>query len=89
MPSAEQIQQKREAAREVIDILQEIAFLLVKLLTQQAHCYEAYSDSNVQNTNLNRTQLSISISLIENGVNPEALAVCLLMIRSEEQSGEI
>ncbi|EOD43580.1 Mitotic-spindle organizing protein [Neofusicoccum parvum] len=45
---------KRQAAREVIDILHEIATLL--------------------NTNLNRTQLSFCVSLIENGVNPEALA---------------
>jgi len=28
-----------------------------------------------QNTNLDRTQLSLCVSLIENGVNPEALAV--------------
>ncbi|KAK7554313.1 mitotic-spindle organizing gamma-tubulin ring associated-domain-containing protein [Phyllosticta paracitricarpa] len=46
---------KRQAAREVVDILEEIATLL--------------------NTKLNRTQLSYCISLIENGVNPEALAV--------------
>ncbi|KAJ9644482.1 hypothetical protein H2199_003445 [Coniosporium tulheliwenetii] len=45
---------KRQAAREVIDILHEIATLL--------------------NTHLNRQQLSYCVSLIENGVNPEALA---------------
>ncbi|OMP86344.1 Mitotic-spindle organizing protein 1 [Diplodia seriata] len=50
---------KRQAAREVIDILHEIATLL--------------------NTNLNRTQLSFCVSLIENGVNPEALAVRLAL----------
>ena len=30
-----------------------------------------------QNTNLTRTQLSLCVSLIENGVNPEALAVSI------------
>ena len=47
--------EKRQAAREVIDILHEISTLL--------------------NTRLDRTQLSLCVSLIENGVNPEALAV--------------
>lgn len=28
-----------------------------------------------QNTNLSRTELSLCVSLIENGVNPDALAV--------------
>ncbi|ETI23616.1 mitotic-spindle organizing protein 1 [Cladophialophora carrionii CBS 160.54] len=46
---------KREKAREVVDILEEISILL--------------------NTQLDRTQLSLCVSLIENGVNPEALAV--------------
>ncbi|KAL8948010.1 MAG: hypothetical protein Q9183_007730 [Haloplaca sp. 2 TL-2023] len=46
---------KRQAAREVIDILTEISFLL--------------------NTHLDRPTLSLCVSLIENGVNPEALAV--------------
>ncbi|MCJ1475349.1 hypothetical protein MMC13_004011 [Lambiella insularis] len=61
MPNAEGIQHKREAAREVIDVLQEIALLL--------------------NTKLNRTQLSLSVSLIENGVNPEALATVIQQLR--------
>ncbi|KLJ07092.1 hypothetical protein EMPG_17415 [Blastomyces silverae] len=46
---------KRQAAREVIDILHEISTIL--------------------NTHLDRTELSLCVSLIENGVNPEALAV--------------
>ncbi|OAL54325.1 hypothetical protein IQ07DRAFT_264300 [Pyrenochaeta sp. DS3sAY3a] len=46
---------RRKAAREVIDILHEIATLL--------------------NTHLDRQQLSYCVSLIENGANPEALAV--------------
>ncbi|KAF2143800.1 uncharacterized protein K452DRAFT_317238 [Aplosporella prunicola CBS 121167] len=54
---------KRQAAREVIDILHEIATLL--------------------NTNLNRTQLSFCVSLIENGVNPEALANVIRDLRDQ------
>ncbi|KAL2011769.1 hypothetical protein VTN00DRAFT_4487 [Thermoascus crustaceus] len=53
MPS--QQDDKRQAAREVIDILHEISTLL--------------------NTHLDRTELSLCVSLIENGVNPDALAV--------------
>ncbi|KAL9034067.1 MAG: hypothetical protein Q9214_007216, partial [Letrouitia sp. 1 TL-2023] len=45
---------KRQAAREVIDILTEVSALL--------------------NTHLDRPTLSLCVSLIENGVNPEALA---------------
>ncbi|KAE8366694.1 mitotic-spindle organizing gamma-tubulin ring associated-domain-containing protein [Aspergillus caelatus] len=52
MPS--QPDDKRQAAREVIDILHEISTLL--------------------NTALDRTDLSLCVSLIENGVNPDALA---------------
>ncbi|OCK77396.1 hypothetical protein K432DRAFT_384722 [Lepidopterella palustris CBS 459.81] len=55
--------EKRQAAREVIDILQEIATLL--------------------NTNLNRQQLSYCVSLIENGVNPEALANVVRELRAQ------
>ncbi|KAK7543235.1 mitotic-spindle organizing gamma-tubulin ring associated-domain-containing protein [Phyllosticta citricarpa] len=54
---------KRQAAREVVDILEEIATLL--------------------NTKLNRTQLSYCISLIENGVNPEALATVIRDLRTQ------
>lgn len=34
------------------------------------------TDAIFQNTQLDRSQLSLCISLIENGINPEALAVC-------------
>ncbi|KAJ5353393.1 hypothetical protein N7452_002367, partial [Penicillium brevicompactum] len=54
---------KRQAAREVIDILQEISDLL--------------------NTNLDRTELSLCVSLIENGVNPDALATVIKDLRKE------
>ncbi|KAJ5112195.1 mitotic-spindle organizing gamma-tubulin ring associated-domain-containing protein [Penicillium argentinense] len=54
---------KRQAAREVIDILHEISILL--------------------NTNLDRTELSLCVSLIENGVNPDALATVIKDLRKE------
>lgn len=36
----------------------------------------------MQNTHLDRTELSLCVSLIENGVNPDALAVCPLAFYS-------
>ncbi|QDS73364.1 hypothetical protein FKW77_007131 [Venturia effusa] len=57
------VDDKRKAAREVIDILHEIATLL--------------------NTHLNRQQLSYCVSLIENGVNPEALANVIKELRTQ------
>lgn len=62
MPPAPEVD-KRQAAREVIDILHEIATLL--------------------NTHLNRQQLSYCVSLIENGVNPEALANVIKELRTQ------
>lgn len=61
MPS--QQDEKRQAAREVIDILYEISTLL--------------------NTHLDRTELSLCVSLIENGVNPDALATVIKDLRKE------
>ncbi|OQE17214.1 hypothetical protein PENSTE_c021G08092 [Penicillium steckii] len=54
---------KRQAAREVIDILHEISTLL--------------------NTSLDRTELSLCVSLIENGVPPEGLANVIKDLRKE------
>ena len=34
----------------------------------------------LKNTNLDRTELSLCVSLIENGVNPDALAVSFLSV---------
>ncbi|KAI9734822.1 MAG: hypothetical protein M1834_001900 [Cirrosporium novae-zelandiae] len=67
-------QEKRAAAREVIDILHEISTLL--------------------NTHLDRSQLSLCASLIENGVRPEALATVILELREEgdrvrEEHGDV
>jgi mitotic-spindle organizing protein 1 len=82
--------EKRQAAREVIDILHEISILLVRLLSRSLPFFRSlsrqwekkYSATHLptdylptQNTHLDRTELSLCVSLIENGVNPEALAV--------------
>ncbi|KAJ5248725.1 hypothetical protein N7468_000176 [Penicillium chermesinum] len=61
MPS--EAENKRQAARDVIDILEDI--------------------SKILNTNLNRTELSLCVSLIENGVNPDALATVIKDLRRE------
>lgn len=57
----------------VIDILHQLATLLVSFPAS----YDAVQTSLTfsQNTHLDRQQLSYCVSLIENGVNPEALAV--------------
>lgn len=72
MPSVE-LASKRQAAREVIDILEEISTLL--------------------NTHLDRSTLSLCVSLIENGVNPEALATVIRELRKEgakvQQQGSV
>ena len=74
MPSAE-ITSKRQAAREVIDILSEISLLLVRVPAGSAPNILMYKTT--QNTHLDRSTLSLCVSLIENGVNPEALAVSI------------
>lgn len=72
--------QKQAAAKEAVDILQEISTILV---SAQSVCIDeqlgltASSTTNPQNCHLDRQTLSLCISMIENGVNPEALAVRL------------
>ncbi|KFX90100.1 hypothetical protein O988_08337 [Pseudogymnoascus sp. VKM F-3808] len=69
MPPADSpLVEKRNAAREVVDILDEIATLL--------------------NTNLDRHTLSLCISMVENGVNPEALATVIKELRREAEEGK-
>ncbi|CZT24562.1 probable Mitotic-spindle organizing protein 1 [Ramularia collo-cygni] len=63
MPPADD---KRKAARETIDILNEISTLL--------------------NTQLDRHTLSYCVSLIENGVNPEALATVVMELRAQNEA---
>ena len=59
------------------DILHEISTLLVRYdglrSIRQRDRYLTYA--HLQNTQLDRQSLSYCVSLIENGVNPEALAV--------------
>ncbi|KKK15917.1 hypothetical protein ARAM_006156 [Aspergillus rambellii] len=83
---------KRQAAREVIDILHEISTLLVRvfpiLLNSFLHLFPSVptwqcSNESIQNTNLDRTELSLCVSLIENGVNPDALATVIKDLRKE------
>lgn len=40
------------------------------------------------NTHLDRTQLSLCVSLIENGVNPEALAQVVRELRAKAAEGQ-
>ncbi|TGZ84618.1 hypothetical protein EX30DRAFT_392049 [Ascodesmis nigricans] len=54
---------KQQAAKEVLDVLNEISTIL--------------------NTGLDRNSLSICVSLIENGVNPDALAAVVRELRQE------
>ena len=71
MPSKDTKDSKREKAREVVDILEEISILLVL-----AYCaLKSVHTHSSKDTQLDRAQLSLCVSLIENGVNPEALAV--------------
>lgn len=72
---------RRKAAREVIDILHEIATLLVRLRRQHPPSTAQYINETSQNTHLDRQQLSYCVSLIENGANPEALAVSFSPLR--------
>ena len=67
---------KRRAARETIDILHEISTLLVRP-SLRLHPIPRLCSVLImkQNTQLDRHTLSYCVSLIENGVNPEALAV--------------
>jgi len=75
MPSEADAKQDKQTsaaqARQVIEVFHEISTLLV---TPPAFCSRSSTD-RVQNADLDRQTLSICISLIENGVNPEALAV--------------
>ncbi|RKU47380.1 hypothetical protein DL546_006935 [Coniochaeta pulveracea] len=43
--------------------------------------------STILNCHLDRRMLSICISMIENGVNPEALATVVKELRAETQNG--
>ena len=44
--------------------------------------------AHLQNTNLTRSQLSLCVSMIENGVNPDALAVVIKELRAQKHKLE-
>jgi mitotic-spindle organizing protein 1 len=79
---------KKKAARETIDILHEISTLLVSHLNRKPIyiqfkgflCGKSPLTPIQKNTDLDRQSLSYCVSLIENGVNPEALAVSRIII---------
>jgi mitotic-spindle organizing protein 1 len=75
MPSKDS---KLEKAREVVDILEEISTLLVCVFVNWKRANAPLIKR--QNTQLNRSQLSWCVSLIENGVNPEALAASFKLL---------
>ena len=45
--------------------------------------------TNEQNTHLDRTQVSLCVSMIENGVNPDALAVSFNWLRAYRRPGKV
>jgi len=76
MPSESQEKPASAAqARQVIDVFHEISTLLVRSRCPHPPCLLCSSHNPTQNANLDRQTISVCISLIENGVNPEALAV--------------
>ncbi|KAK5693968.1 hypothetical protein LTR97_009586 [Elasticomyces elasticus] len=76
MPAADD--SKRKAARETIVGLAQATSLNPANLLQQDILHEI---STLLNTNLDRQSLSYCVSLIENGVNPEALATVIKELR--------
>jgi mitotic-spindle organizing protein 1 len=75
MPTKDPKEEKKEKAREVVDILEEVSLLLVSSPEFTSPVSKRPIPDYVKNTHLDRPQLSLCVSLIENGVNPEALAV--------------
>jgi hypothetical protein len=82
MAPSELENKKLLAAREALDIIEEISNLLVRKRVFPSlppyHWGSWYHQltQEAQNTHLTRKQLASCVSLIKNGVNPEALAVC-------------
>ena len=72
MPTADD--SKRKAARETIVSIMMVESVADTNLFGQDILHEI---STLLNTELDRQSLSYCVSLIENGVNPEALAVCV------------
>jgi mitotic-spindle organizing protein 1 len=88
MPSESEARHEKQAtavqARQILDIFHEISTLLVRCPTSLLS--PTFPNSS-QNADLDRKTLSICISLIENGANPEALAVsCVWLYLTREAS---
>ncbi|KAI4258145.1 MAG: hypothetical protein L6R42_005270 [Xanthoria sp. 1 TBL-2021] len=80
---------KRQAAREVIDILTEVSLLLVRAIdSSYPSAWEKLIQPAVKNTHLDRPTLSLCVSLIENGIDPEALAAVIKELRREDQKAQ-
>ncbi|KAB5585903.1 mitotic-spindle organizing gamma-tubulin ring associated-domain-containing protein [Coniochaeta sp. 2T2.1] len=87
--------EKQAAAHQAVDILHEISTILVWAFTfppsllfpPWVFIAFSYVDKNPggQNCHLDRRTVSICISLIENGINPEALASVVQELRAEAQ----
>lgn len=69
--------EKQAAAQAAVDILHEMSTILVSPL----HRHGEKTRSNRQNCHLDRRELSICISMIENGVSPVALAKAVEKLR--------
>lgn len=74
MPPLQQ-EDKQKDANLAVNILQEISEILVSTPSALALSSSKRVLTHRQNCHLDRRELSICISLIERGVNPEALAV--------------
>lgn len=75
---------KRASAQQAVDILHEISTLLVRFSMPALSVASGHhlpfvewpaTDAPPQNCQLDRRAISICVSMIERGVNPEALAV--------------
>ncbi|KAK9417882.1 putative Mitotic-spindle organizing protein 1 [Seiridium unicorne] len=82
--------EKQQAAQQAVDILHEISTILVRLPARlsgprnpRMHM-AGHANKQPQNCQLDRRTLSICISMIENGVNPEALAVSLTFFHTND-----
>ncbi|RYC61816.1 hypothetical protein CHU98_g4393, partial [Xylaria longipes] len=77
--------EKQDAARQAVDILHEISTILVRTYLSYPPATESAADGPNTNCHLDRRTLSVCISMVENGVNPEALANVVQYLRKEAQ----
>lgn len=75
---------RQQAAKDVVDVLNEMSTILVRALSR----HFSPQLTPPKHTGLDRTTLSLCISLIENGVNPEALAVSISSVLQRAAADE-